>query len=41
MENIEGGIKVNYIVGTINTSDSDRFRRMIFRVSKGNAMVNL
>ena len=35
------GIKVNYIVGTINTSESDRFRRMIFRVSKGNAVVNL
>ena len=38
---ISAGVKVNYIVGTINTVDSDRFRRMIFRVSKGNAWVNL
>lgn len=27
-------------MGTINCIDSDRFRRMIFRVSKGNAMIN-
>jgi V-type H+-transporting ATPase subunit a len=41
MEDMMAGIKVNYIVGTINTIDTDRFRRMIFRVSKGNAWVNL
>lgn len=38
---ISAGVKVNYIVGTINAVDSDRFRRMIFRVSKGNAWVNI
>jgi V-type H+-transporting ATPase subunit a len=41
MDDMMSGIKVNYIVGTINTVDTDRFRRMIFRVSKGNAWVNL
>lgn len=34
-------MQVNFIVGTILTSESERFQRMIFRSTKGNALVRI
>ncbi len=35
------GIKVNYVVGTITRTESTRFKRMIFRITKGNVYIEI
>ena len=38
MASLDGAVSVGHIAGTIESIDVDRFRRMIFRSSRGNAL---
>ncbi len=37
IKNISSGVRINYITGVIQSEDSLRFKRMIFRITRGNA----
>ena len=37
---LSSGVKISHIAGTIKSEDLMRFRRMVFRVSKGNALID-
>ncbi|CAK75560.1 unnamed protein product (macronuclear) [Paramecium tetraurelia] len=37
---LQGSVKFNYLVGVINKEDQIRFKRIIFRITKGNAWMN-
>lgn len=36
----EGGINIQHVAGTINTDEVQRFQRLIFRASRGNALTH-
>ena len=38
MASLDGAVAVGHIAGTIESVDVDRFKRMIFRSSRGNAL---
>ena len=37
----QGGLSFNHMIGVVNKMDSNRLKRMIFRITKGNSYVML
>lgn len=40
LANVEGGVQIQFVSGTIRDDESDRMQRMLFRITRGKALTH-